>query len=386
MVCFIITVILVLTLPVSKLTDEALFKISVTPNYQGQITIRKQYIYPDADKSRNQFQPVIFQQPLPDLKVEEKATVNRSVKLTKFFGEPNLPPSPTTTHPAVNILTEYDNSDQNPSAGGTITRDQSDLSREAAASFNENRKSYGRPISRDLRRRKKKQDAFFGERPPDELIADKLEQFFPDIPKLESHENTISAEDARKHMSFLNQQGGSTMSSVSKTDSMSSATGLKSIVQAAMAAKRMTRISMLMVNKNRFSSLVRSSVLTPGNRFSPSQLSGLAEIESLKHESALSLLESKSQSNNLSVPTPIIPRIQRPTITRWTQGQIIGQGAFGKVFHGLNLDTGEIMAVKQVLIGPANDTQKKKREDALRREMELLEEMDHIHIVRYLGT
>ncbi len=76
---------------------------------------------------------------------------------------------------------------------------------------------------------------------------------------------------------------------------------------------------------------------------------------------------------------------KRQQITRWTQGQIIGQGAFGKVFHGLNLDTGEIMAVKQVLIGPANDTQKKKREDALRREMELFEEMDHVHIVRYLG-
>ena len=55
------------------------------------------------------------------------------------------------------------------------------------------------------------------------------------------------------------------------------------------------------------------------------------------------------------------------------------------MFHGLNLDTGEIMAVKQVLLGPASDAQKKKHEDALRREMELLEEMDHQNIVRYLG-
>ena len=32
----------------------------------------------------------------------------------------------------------------------------------------------------------------------------------------------------------------------------------------------------------------------------------------------------------------------------WTRGELIGQGAFGKVYMGLNSETGQLMAVKQV--------------------------------------
>ena len=32
----------------------------------------------------------------------------------------------------------------------------------------------------------------------------------------------------------------------------------------------------------------------------------------------------------------------------WTRGELIGQGAFGKVYMGLNNETGQLMAVKQV--------------------------------------
>ena len=33
---------------------------------------------------------------------------------------------------------------------------------------------------------------------------------------------------------------------------------------------------------------------------------------------------------------------------RWKRGEMIGQGAFGTVFLGLNTDNGELMAVKQM--------------------------------------
>ncbi|CAN0553789.1 unnamed protein product, partial [Laminaria digitata] len=36
---------------------------------------------------------------------------------------------------------------------------------------------------------------------------------------------------------------------------------------------------------------------------------------------------------------------------RWLCGDVIGEGAFGTVRMGLNLDTGELMAVKSVLLG-----------------------------------
>lgn len=73
-----------------------------------------------------------------------------------------------------------------------------------------------------------------------------------------------------------------------------------------------------------------------------------------------------------------------PISFKWTPGRLIGQGAFGKVFHALNLDNGEFMAVKQVLTSQDN-TQQKKMTDSLLREIELLSELDHDNIVRYFG-
>ena len=33
---------------------------------------------------------------------------------------------------------------------------------------------------------------------------------------------------------------------------------------------------------------------------------------------------------------------------RWKRGEMLGQGAFGIVYLGLNVETGELMAVKQM--------------------------------------
>lgn len=35
---------------------------------------------------------------------------------------------------------------------------------------------------------------------------------------------------------------------------------------------------------------------------------------------------------------------------RWQRGELIGAGAFGRVYIGMNEDTGELLAVKQVMI------------------------------------
>lgn len=41
---------------------------------------------------------------------------------------------------------------------------------------------------------------------------------------------------------------------------------------------------------------------------------------------------------------------QEEHLVTWQQGELIGAGAFGRVYLGLNLDTGQLMAVKQVSI------------------------------------
>jgi serine/threonine protein kinase len=47
---------------------------------------------------------------------------------------------------------------------------------------------------------------------------------------------------------------------------------------------------------------------------------------------------------------------------RWKKGEILGQGAFGVVYLGLNTDTGGLMAVKQIAV-----------EDVSRRELAMLQ-------------
>jgi len=51
-------------------------------------------------------------------------------------------------------------------------------------------------------------------------------------------------------------------------------------------------------------------------------------------------------SRVFSKPFPPSPPIPPPI--RWRKGELIGCGAFGHVYVGMNLDSGELLAVKQV--------------------------------------
>ena len=75
---------------------------------------------------------------------------------------------------------------------------------------------------------------------------------------------------------------------------------------------------------------------------------------------------------------------------KWMQGALIGQGSFGSVFLALHAVTGELMAVKQVEV-PSNtgshlDKKKESMVAALRREIDLLRDLQHENIVQYLGS
>uniref|UniRef100_A0A061RJH3 mitogen-activated protein kinase kinase kinase n=1 Tax=Tetraselmis sp. GSL018 TaxID=582737 RepID=A0A061RJH3_9CHLO len=73
---------------------------------------------------------------------------------------------------------------------------------------------------------------------------------------------------------------------------------------------------------------------------------------------------------------------------RWQKGELIGAGAFGRVYLGLNLDTAELMAVKQVSISKEEDIQSEvaDRLTKLEAEVNVLKQLHHPNIVRYLGT
>lgn len=69
----------------------------------------------------------------------------------------------------------------------------------------------------------------------------------------------------------------------------------------------------------------------------------------------------------------------------WKQGDVIGSGAFGSVHVALNVDTGELIAVKSVPIFPSSDVEHAKRMGDLRTEIGLMGKLNHPNIVCYLG-
>ncbi|KAK3008008.1 hypothetical protein RJ639_014678, partial [Escallonia herrerae] len=96
---------------------------------------------------------------------------------------------------------------------------------------------------------------------------------------------------------------------------------------------------------------------------------------------------SKPSPPLLPPPTAIDSASPAPPI-RWRKGELIGCGAFGQVYMGMNLDSGELLAVKQVLIA-ANHASKEKAQahiKELEEEVKLLKNLSHPNIVRYLGT
>ncbi|MCO5571552.1 hypothetical protein L7F22_025295 [Adiantum nelumboides] len=69
----------------------------------------------------------------------------------------------------------------------------------------------------------------------------------------------------------------------------------------------------------------------------------------------------------------------------WKRGELLGEGAYGKVFCGLNQSTGELMAVKQLKFHNMNNDEEKAFNMAcLEREISLYKEMRHKHIVSYI--
>ncbi|CAE5956930.1 unnamed protein product [Arabidopsis arenosa] len=89
-----------------------------------------------------------------------------------------------------------------------------------------------------------------------------------------------------------------------------------------------------------------------------------------------------------SSPPPPANTVDMAPPILWRKGQLIGRGAFGTVYMGMNLDSGELLAVKQVLIA-ANFASKEKTQahiQELEEEVKLLKNLSHPNIVRYLGT
>lgn len=69
---------------------------------------------------------------------------------------------------------------------------------------------------------------------------------------------------------------------------------------------------------------------------------------------------------------------------RWQKGKYIGGGTFGQVFAAVNLDTGGVMAVKEIRF---HDSQSiKSLVPQIKEEMTVLEMLNHPNVVQYFGV
>ena len=87
-----------------------------------------------------------------------------------------------------------------------------------------------------------------------------------------------------------------------------------------------------------------------------------------------------------SVPKDLPPGTNSYQIGR---GQLIGKGSYGRVYLGINLTTGDLLAVKQVEVNQkaaGSDKQKmKEMVGALDQEIDTMQHLEHPNIVQYLG-
>ena len=79
-----------------------------------------------------------------------------------------------------------------------------------------------------------------------------------------------------------------------------------------------------------------------------------------------------------------------PNSFQIARGQLIGKGSYGRVYLGMNLTTGDLLAVKQVEVkhnvGAAQDKDKvKEMVAALDQEIDTMQHLEHCNIVQYLG-
>ncbi|KAH7910883.1 hypothetical protein BJ138DRAFT_1151938 [Hygrophoropsis aurantiaca] len=100
------------------------------------------------------------------------------------------------------------------------------------------------------------------------------------------------------------------------------------------------------------------------------------------------VVTSQSRSN-LSRTSPDSPSGGPRPIFKWVRGELIGKGTYGRVYLALNATTGEMIAVKQVEIPTTASDKSDQRQanfvQALKMESETLKDLDHPHIVQYLG-
>ncbi|MCJ1246610.1 hypothetical protein MMC30_003819 [Trapelia coarctata] len=84
-----------------------------------------------------------------------------------------------------------------------------------------------------------------------------------------------------------------------------------------------------------------------------------------------------------------VPAAKRQNTFQIFRGELIGKGTYGRVYLGINANTGEVLAIKQVEVNPkaaGHDKEKiKEMVNSLDQEIDTMQHLEHPNIVQYLG-
>lgn len=88
-------------------------------------------------------------------------------------------------------------------------------------------------------------------------------------------------------------------------------------------------------------------------------------------------------------PVDLVAVGRQPNSIKWKRGQLLGRGSFGSVVLGINIETGELMAVKQIpipVLSPSVDATRYFELKTIERETNLMKAMSFPNIVTYYGV
>ena len=395
-----------------RLTDQELMRFCTDPydkNERGRLILRKRHAgEPDEEELRKASSIALEEQNEMYQNALQKNNPRSQPKVQKLTGESwrdvSHPLSPATFQ----------------AAPRAVPRDRSGS------------QGWGNPPQRSDSRPKPRIKEFIGGRPPSELISQELTTYFPDHQK-DKIERTVRMSMRRSARLSKAASRISVVSNASFTSSLKDAPPLPNIADAWLngaatgRGPRPLSVSRFAVPQNAYRDSIASTSLQPLAEESPiepnrksyvsfesdSQIGGNNGNESDNSHTALSSYFDESGSSgptteaggslNDHLSHAIAADGEEPDEelndflkgdswdnVQWMQGALIGQGSFGSVFLALHAVTGELMAVKQVEVpSNSNSVLDKKKEGmvaALKREIDLLRDLQHQNIVQYLGS
>lgn len=276
--------------------------------------------------------------------------------------------------------------------------------------------------SKSFRRRSFISDVW-ADRPAPELVAENLDEFFPNVdldqpmpapespvspnvrreptktPLKPSHEDLRSQypmEDSESNESDAStrygDRNGSGMTAnfaqrqMRRSGNLGRNKSIRDVVKSVYIAHPGSKLSSIAEPRPNTSTSKQDRIM----RRKSTKMFG-AKIEQIKPPRGSRLLNLETIPQDMPIPQDRITasKPRRHDTFKWVKGQLIGKGTFGRVYLGMNTTTAELLAVKQVEVNARQAGQDKDKMKemvkALDSEIDTMQNLEHVNIVQYLG-